>query len=53
MQDQQPFTGICHLDPEKIPREFKREGQDWIVVYNPKAPRLLNVELFHNLEHER
>ncbi|ORX51529.1 transcriptional repressor TUP1 [Piromyces finnis] len=49
---EQPVTGVCNLDPDKIPREYKREGQDWLVVYNPKAPRLLNVELYHNLEHD-
>jgi len=42
MMQEQPITGICDLDPDKIPREFKREDQDWLVVYNPKAPRLLN-----------
>jgi len=52
IMQEQPITGICDLDPEKIPNGYKREGQDWLVVYNPKAPRLLDVDLFHNLEHD-
>ena len=53
MIQEQVITGICDLDPDKIPSEYKRDGPDWLVVYNPKAPRLLNVDLVHNLEHDR
>jgi len=52
MIQEQQITGICDLDPEKVPNEYKREGPDWLVVYNPKAPRLLDVNLIHNLEHD-
>ena len=52
MMQEQPITGICDLDPDKIPREFKREDQDWLVVYNPKAPRLLNVEHVKTIQQE-
>ncbi|KAG4096409.1 WD40 repeat-like protein [Neocallimastix lanati (nom. inval.)] len=52
VMQEQIITGICDLDPDKVPNEYKREGIDWLVVYNPKAPRLLNVDLVHNLEHD-
>jgi glucose repression regulatory protein TUP1 len=30
----------------------KREGNDWVVVYNPQVKTNVNINLFHNLEHQ-
>ncbi|KAJ3746676.1 WD40-repeat-containing domain protein [Lentinula detonsa] len=35
-----------------LPSEFKREGTDWFIVYNPKVEKVLNVNLAHTLMHE-
>ncbi|KND02337.1 uncharacterized protein SPPG_09062 [Spizellomyces punctatus DAOM BR117] len=52
---QHHVTGICDLDPDSVPPGWKKEGGDWLVVYNPRSPSLLkarlNVELVHSLEH--
>ena len=48
----QPITGHCDLDPETVPANYRKEGPDWVVVYNPKLPRTVNVELVHSLDHQ-
>ena len=39
------------LDEIEVPSASKKEGYDWLIVYNPKVPRLINVDLLHNLDH--
>ena len=39
------------LDPSKVPSEFKKEGDDWLAVHNPKQSRILDVELLHTFTH--
>ncbi|KIL60290.1 hypothetical protein M378DRAFT_130771 [Amanita muscaria Koide BX008] len=34
-----------------VPRSLQTPGNDWSVMYNPKAPRLLDVTLLHTLAH--
>ena len=34
-----------------LPPHQKREGEDWYAVFNPRVPRLLDVDLVHSLEH--
>ena len=41
------------MDPDTAPRNLKKEGTDWVTVFNPKVPRALDVELVHTLQHER
>lgn len=36
-----------------IPPVYKREGSDWFAVFNPNVKRELDVQLVHNLMHER
>jgi general transcriptional corepressor TUP1 len=36
-----------------IPPEFKKEGNDWFAIFNPKVKRVLDVTLAHTLMHER
>ena len=37
------------LDPERVPAEFKKEGDNILVVYNPEVSRALEVELMDTL----
>jgi hypothetical protein len=41
------------MDIHTISPEYKREGADWYAVFNPKVKRVLDVQLVHNLMHER
>ena len=42
---------LVELSLENLPSNLKREGDDWYAVFNPKVPRVLDVELVHNLAH--
>lgn len=48
------FVGnqLADLTPELLPPAFKREGDDWFAVFNPRVQRVLDVELLHTLQHE-
>ncbi|KAJ7355665.1 chromatin associated protein [Mycena albidolilacea] len=39
-------------DPSVVPPQFKKEGSDWFVLYNPAIPRTLEVSLVHTFPHE-
>ena len=43
---------IDYSDPDSFPKEYKKEGSDWIAMYNPQSQRSLDVSLVHNLVHE-
>ncbi|TIC35312.1 WD40 repeat-like protein [Wallemia mellicola] len=47
-----PNQSIDFGDPEAFPRDFKKEGSDWIAMYNPSIKRNIDVSLVHNLVHE-
>ncbi|KAF7317099.1 Chromatin associated protein [Mycena chlorophos] len=51
---QQPFMNdfLNNIDLPGIPSEFKKEGSDWFVLYNPKVKRTLDVSLIHSFLHE-
>jgi general transcriptional corepressor TUP1 len=38
---------------DNILPEFKKEGNDWFAIFNPKVERVLDVNLVHTLKHER
>ena len=40
------------MNPELLPPHQKHEAEDWFAVFNPRVPRVLDVELVHNLQHE-
>lgn len=40
------------LDPDEVPKELKKEGSDWLAIFNPKVKRALDVNLVHTLMHE-
>lgn len=44
---------LADLDPDTMPHELKKEGADWFAIWNPKAKRQLDVNLVHDLVHER
>ncbi|KAF2463754.1 WD40 repeat-like protein [Lindgomyces ingoldianus] len=43
---------LADLDIEQLPDNLKKEGQDWFAVFNPRARRVLDVDLIHNLPHQ-
>ncbi|KAG4304097.1 hypothetical protein PORY_002461 [Pneumocystis oryctolagi] len=48
----QTSMSIADMDPDMIPREFKKEGSDWTVLFNPNIPRVLDINFVHTLEHQ-
>ena len=47
-----PALSLGEIDPYTLPPELKREGKDWLAVYNPGTERVLSVSLVHTLHHE-
>ncbi|KAK5076573.1 general transcription repressor [Lithohypha guttulata] len=45
-------NNLADLPLEELPDTMKRIGQDWHAVFNPALPRILDVNLVHNLVHE-
>ena len=41
------------MDYNSIPSDMKKEGSDWLAVFNPRVDRVLDVNLVHTLMHER
>ena len=42
---------LADLDLDDVSPEYKKEGDDWFVVYNPTVRRELDVELVQSLSH--
>ena len=40
------------LNSATVPAEWKTEGDDWFVLYNPRVPRSLDISLIHDFSHE-
>ena len=40
------------LDPATVPAEYRKDGEDWFALYNPRVPQSLNVNLVHQFNHE-
>ncbi|KIK68449.1 hypothetical protein GYMLUDRAFT_215061 [Collybiopsis luxurians FD-317 M1] len=40
------------IDLASLPPEYKREGTDWFIMYNPKVEKAFNIGLTHTLMHE-
>ncbi|KAE9407846.1 WD40 repeat-like protein [Gymnopus androsaceus JB14] len=40
------------IDLSSLPPEYKREGADWFIMYNPKVEKAFNINLVHTLMHE-
>ncbi|PUU73657.1 WD40-repeat-containing domain protein [Tuber borchii] len=46
-----PASCLGDLEYDRVPANQKKEGPDWFAIFNPKVPRLLDVDLVHTLEH--
>lgn len=44
-------NNLADLDFDRVPNEYKKQANDWFVIYNDRAPRLLDVDLVHTLDH--
>jgi len=44
-------NNLVDLPVDSLPANLKRVGDDWFAVFNPRGPRVLDVELVHNLVH--
>lgn len=44
---------LLDLDPDSLPSALKKEGSDWMTMFNPKVKKVLDVELVHTLIHDR
>jgi hypothetical protein len=36
---------------EPVPSEYAKAGRDWVVLYNPKVEKTLDLNLVHTFEH--
>ncbi|KAJ6589326.1 WD40-repeat-containing domain protein [Mycena capillaripes] len=43
---------LNNLELSAIHSDWKKEGNDWFVIYNPKVKRTLDVSLIHTFIHE-
>ncbi|PWN51757.1 WD40 repeat-like protein [Violaceomyces palustris] len=46
------LANLSDMDPDDVPRELKKEGSDWLAIFNPKVKRVLDVNLVHTFIHE-
>lgn len=44
-------NNLGDLDVDKVPSELKKQKDDWFVLYNERAPRLLDVDMVQSLDH--
>jgi glucose repression regulatory protein TUP1 len=42
---------LSEYDPDKLPSNLKKHGDDWYAVFNPRTRRQLDVDLVHSLSH--
>ena len=40
------------FDPETVTKDLKKEGSDWMTMFNPNVKRVLDVGLVHTLVHD-
>ncbi|TFY81284.1 hypothetical protein EWM64_g2728 [Hericium alpestre] len=41
------------LDPSTVSPEFVKEGADWLAVFNPNVPRVMDVKLLSKFVHDK
>ncbi|KAL8720717.1 MAG: hypothetical protein Q9225_002451 [Loekoesia sp. 1 TL-2023] len=51
-QGHQIINNLADLELESLRPEQKREGSDWFAIFNPRIPRVLDVDLVHTLSHD-
>lgn len=47
-----PNVEVTNFDPETAPKDLKKEGSDWMTMFNPNVKRVLDVGLVHTLVHD-
>jgi glucose repression regulatory protein TUP1 len=45
-------SAFGEIDPDSVATQYKKEGDNWFAIFNPKVPRNLNVDLVHTLDHD-
>ncbi|KAI0552909.1 hypothetical protein F4679DRAFT_28866 [Xylaria curta] len=45
-------SALEELDPDRVPAHLKKTRDDWFVIFNQHAPRVMDVDLVHTLSHE-
>lgn len=43
---------LLDIDPETLPSNMKKEGPDWLTMFNPNVKKVLDVGLVHTLVHD-
>ncbi|BGP16182.1 hypothetical protein JCM10213_001398 [Rhodosporidiobolus nylandii] len=43
---------VTNFDPDTAPKDLKKEGSDWMTMFNPNVKRVLDVGLVHTLVHD-
>ncbi|GAA6027149.1 hypothetical protein JCM8097_002432 [Rhodosporidiobolus ruineniae] len=51
VKDEKPVE-VTSFDPETAPKDLKKEGSDWMTMFNPNVKRVLDVGLVHTLVHD-
>ncbi|GAA5917639.1 hypothetical protein JCM8208_007615 [Rhodotorula glutinis] len=51
IKDDKPVE-VTSFDPDTAPRDLKKEGSDWMTMFNPNVKRVLDVGLVHTLVHD-
>ncbi|CAH7680930.1 pyridoxal phosphate-dependent transferase [Phakopsora pachyrhizi] len=44
---------LFDIDPNSLPSNMKKEGEDWMMMSNPKVEKVVDVGLVHTLVHNR
>ncbi|GAA5821467.1 hypothetical protein JCM3770_000914 [Rhodotorula araucariae] len=50
-KDEKPVE-VTNFDPDTAPKDLKKEGSDWMTMFNPNVKRVLDVGLVHTLVHD-
>lgn len=45
-------NALGELDVNQLPDQYKKVGQEWWAIYNPRTERRLEVDLVHTLPHK-
>ncbi|KAL8972848.1 MAG: hypothetical protein Q9183_000323 [Haloplaca sp. 2 TL-2023] len=51
-QGHQIINNLADLEVDSMRPEQKREGSEWFAIFNPRIPRVLDVDLVHTLSHD-
>lgn len=51
-QGHQIINNLADLDVGDLSPQHRRDGSDWFAIFNPRIPRVLDVDLKHTLNHD-